>query len=138
MWHVAFWLWLVVAVLGLQPADLDLKVVDASGQTINIEALISILNARRAVWIGENHDRYDNHLDQAEIIRRVHEKDAQPWAIGVEFIQRKFQPILDAYLAGRIGEHDFLKATEYFDRWGFDYRLYRPIFQYAKDNGIPV
>src|SRR5262249_49511401 len=46
--------------------------------------------------------------------------------------------VLDDYLAGKISEHDFLKNTEYFDRWGFDYRLYRPIFLYAKDNKVPM
>jgi uncharacterized iron-regulated protein len=31
-----------------------------------------------------------------------------------------------------------LKKTEYFRRWGFDYRLYRPILDYARQHRIPV
>src|SRR5262249_43919162 len=49
-----------------------------------------------------------------------------------------FQPYLDAYLAGSLSEDELLKKTEYFERWGFDYRLYRPILLYAKEQGIPV
>ena len=56
----------------------------------------------------------------------------------MEFIQRPFQPALDAYISGAITEREFLKRAEYFDRWGFDYRLYRPIFSFAKEHGIPM
>ena len=31
-----------------------------------------------------------------------------------------------------------MKNTEYFDRWRFDYRLYRPILRYAKQHNIPL
>jgi uncharacterized iron-regulated protein len=58
--------------------------------------------------------------------------------IGVEFIQRPFQADLDAYIAGKIDEREFLQRTEYFDRWGFDFRLYRPIFRFAREHAIPV
>src|SRR5205814_9396321 len=44
----------------------------------------------------------------------------------------------DAYIADTISEREFLVKTEYFDRWGYDYRLYRPIFRYAKEHGIPM
>ena len=37
-----------------------------------------------------------------------------------------------------INEADMLKQTEYYDRWRFDYRLYRPIVQFAKDKGIAL
>jgi uncharacterized iron-regulated protein len=56
----------------------------------------------------------------------------------VEFIQRPFQADLDAYIVGKIDEREFLKRTEYFDRWGFDFRLYRPIFRFAREHAIPV
>jgi uncharacterized iron-regulated protein len=73
-----------------------------------------------------------------EIIRRLYEREPGRWTIGVEFIQRPFQADLDAYIAGKIDEREFLKRTEYFDRWGFDFRLYRPIFRFAREHAIPV
>src|SRR5262249_23060661 len=119
-------------------ADFNLKVVDPSGHTIDDSAVITALSDKRVVFVGEEHDRYDNHLSEVEVIRRLHEQDPERWAVGVEFIQRRFQPDLDSYVAGRINEREFLRKTEYFDRWGFDFRLYRPIFQYARDNRIPM
>lgn len=119
-------------------ADFNLKVVDPSGRRIDNSALITGVRDKRAVFVGEEHDRYDNHLGELEVIRRLHEQDPERWAVGVEFIQRRFQPDLDSYVEGRISERDFLRKTEYFDRWGFDFRLYRLIFQYARDNHVPM
>jgi len=127
----------VLLPLCLTGLDLNLKVFDSSGHEIPIASMIAVLSDKRAVFIGESHDRYDNHLDELQVLRLLNER-RQHWAVGVEFIQRRFQPAIDAYLAGTGDEHDFLRKSEYYDRWGFDYRLYRPIFQYAKDNHIPV
>lgn len=45
---------------------------------------------------------------------------------------------MDAYIAGELSEHDLLKKTDYFQRWKLDYRLYRPILDYAKEHDIPL
>src|SRR5215475_11975143 len=119
-------------------AEFGLKVFDARGKQRDIEPVVMDISAARAVFIGESHDRYDQHLSELEIIRRLHEQNPNRWAIGVEFIQRPFQADLDAYLAGKIDEREFLKRTEYFDRWGFDFRLYRPIFGFAREHHIPM
>ena len=95
------------------------------------------LAEKRAVFIGENHQRYDHHLNQFAIIQRLHERDPQ-WVIGLEMFQQPFQPYLDAYIDGQLSERELLEKTEYFQRWGFDYRLYRPILRYAKARGIPL
>jgi aminopeptidase N len=59
-------------------------------------------------------------------------------AIGMEMFERPFQQFINDYLSGNIDEREFLKKTEYFKRWGLDYRLYRPILDFAKKNNIPV
>ena len=99
--------------------------------------LVPELTSKRVIFIGEMHDRYDHHLNQLEIIKRL--RDADPsMAIGVEYFQQPFQQYVDDYIAGRIGEDEFLRRTEYFQRWGWDYRLYAAIFRYARDQHIPV
>jgi len=45
---------------------------------------------------------------------------------------------VDDYIAGRTTEQEFLRATEYYQRWGYDYRLYAPIFRFAREQRIPV
>src|ERR1051326_9522527 len=80
-----FYLWFVLATSYFTAADVDLKVFDASGKEIASETLIPALRTKRVVFIGENHDRYDNHLDELEIVRRLHEIEPRRGALGVEF-----------------------------------------------------
>lgn len=102
-----------------------------------IEQIVPYLLEKRVVFVGETHDRYDHHLNQLEIIRRMHEADPR-LVIGVEFFEQPVQESLDGFVDGDLSERDMLERTEYFSRWNVDYRLYRPILQFARDNGIPV
>jgi uncharacterized iron-regulated protein len=104
---------------------------------LTLDQLARQLATKRVVFLGEIHNRYDNHLDQLEIIRRLHALDPR-MAIGVEYFQQPFQSAVDDYIAGRISENEFLRKTEYYSRWRFDYRLYAPIFRYARAEHIPV
>jgi uncharacterized iron-regulated protein len=115
-------------------ASFDAVALDAA---LPLDKLAAQLASKRVVFVGEIHDRYDHHLNQLEIIRKLHELDSN-MAIGVEYFQQPFQQQVDDYIAGRIPENEFLRATEYYSRWGYDYRLYAPIFRYAREEHIPV
>ena len=56
----------------------------------------------------------------------------------MEYFQQPFQQAVDDYIAGRTTEKAFLSATEYYEGWGWDYRLYAPIFRFAREQQIPV
>lgn len=103
----------------------------------SLERIIPRLDRTRVVFVGESHDRFDHHLNQLEVIRGLHTR-RRTIAIGMEQFQQPFQGVLDDYVAGRISEREMLERTEYFERWRFDYRLYRPILQYAREHGIPL
>jgi len=102
-----------------------------------MEQIIPSLAEKRVVFIGEQHTRYDHHLTQLEIIRRLHALQPQ-LAIGMEMFQQPFQRYLDEYVAGSIDEQAMLRATEYFRRWRMDYRLYAPILRYAREHRLPL
>jgi len=102
-----------------------------------MEQIIPALADKRVVFIGEQHTRYDHHLTQLEIIRRLHALHPQ-LAIGLEMFQQPFQQYLDDYVAGSIDEQAMLSATEYYQRWRMDYRHYAPILRYAREHGLPV
>jgi uncharacterized iron-regulated protein len=101
------------------------------------ENVVTQLAAKRVVFVGETHDRYDHHLNQLHIIQRLHQVEDN-LAIGVEYFQRSFQPQVDEYIAGRSTEEQFLRAIDYYRTWGYDYRLYAPIFRFAREQHIPV
>ena len=102
-----------------------------------VEQLVPGLAGKRVIFIGEQHTRYDHHLTQLEIIRRLHELDSN-LAIGMEAFQQPFQWALDDYISGAMDEQEMLQATEYYQRWRMDYRLYAPILRYAREHGLPV
>lgn len=103
----------------------------------SLDSIMPQLATHKAVLVGEIHTNYGDHLNQLAVIKGLHKKWGKI-AIGLEMIQQPFQSYLDDYIAGRINEHAMLRGTEYFDRWRFDFRLYRPIFSYAKQNKIPL
>jgi len=102
-----------------------------------LAGVMPALAGHRVVFVGENHSRYDHHLAQLMIIRALHQQHPD-MAIGLEFFQRPFQPVLDDYIAGRVDEATMLRRSEYYQRWRFDYRLYRPILRYAREQHIPL
>ena len=91
----------------------------------------------KIIYVGETHDRFSHHVMELEIIKDLHSR-GKKIAIGMEMFQRPFQKVVDDYIEGRIDERAFLKGTEYFKRWGFDYNLYRPILLFARAEKIPV
>ena len=92
---------------------------------------------KKIIYIGENHDLFSNHVMELEVIKELHGR-GKSIAIGMEMFQRPFQKSLDEYIEGKIEERKFLKGTQYFKRWGFDYNLYRPILLFARSKKIPV
>lgn len=104
---------------------------------INIPDIIEKVSGKKIVYVGEVHDRFEHHRVQLEVIRALHKRNGKI-AIGMEMFQKPFQQALDDYIAGTIDERSFLKKSEYFKRWGFDYTLYREILLYARENKIPV
>jgi aminopeptidase N len=106
-------------------------------ETLNLDEIIEDIVEKPIIYVGESHASFEDHRVQLEVIRAMHDK-GRTFAIGMEMFQRPYQQAIDDYLSGEINEREFLKASEYFTRWQFDYNLYREILQYAKAKGIPV
>jgi len=115
-----------------QPATaIDLSTIRTLSNVIEDAA------GKKIVYVGEFHDRFSHHTVELEVIKDLYKKDPK-LAVGMEMFQRPFQKTLDNYIKGAIDEREFLKATEYFKRWGFDYNLYKPILDFARGEKIPV
>ncbi|MEN9433837.1 MAG: hypothetical protein RLZZ422_1426 [Pseudomonadota bacterium] len=109
----------------------------AGKQLLPFSELVQRLSTKRVILVGEIHDRYDHHLNQLALLKALHDRDPNI-GIGVEWFQQPFQPVIDAYLAGRIDEPEMLKRSGYYERWRYDYRMLRPILVFAKEHRIPV
>jgi len=106
----------------------------------SIDSIANQLTAakHRAVFVGESHTNYSDHLNQLAVIQALHKRWGKHTSIGLEMVQQPYQSYLDEYIAGRISEKAMLRGVQWYDRWKYDFRLYRPIFNYAKANKIPL
>ncbi len=102
-----------------------------------VSEVVNKAGRKDIVYVGELHDRFDHHRIQYQVIRELY-KTNKKLAIGMEMFQKPYQQALDDYISGTIDEKAFLKKSEYFKRWGFDYNLYREILLFAHENKIPV
>jgi uncharacterized iron-regulated protein len=115
-----------------------LSLVDAAtGKSIEPEAFLAVLRTKRVVYVGERHDRPEDHGVQYAILRQLH-RDEASLAIGMEMFQIPFQEPLAKWSEGLIDETVLRKETEYDTRWGFDFSMYRPILEYARNRGLEV
>jgi aminopeptidase N len=113
-------------VIGIQPQ-----------KTIKLDEIIRNISDKTIIYIGETHTNYEEHKVQLAVIMNLSEKGSK-FGIGMEMFQKPFQNAIDNYISGNITEKEFLKKTEYFKRWGYDYNLYREIIEFAKAKKIPV
>ncbi len=99
-------------------------------------AIIQGLSTARVVYLGEQHDQQGIHEAQLKIVKELTAR--KPVAVAMEMFQRPFQHVINEYLQGKLDEKTFLKKTEYFKRWGFNYHFYRPIVEFCRENNIPI
>ncbi len=119
---------------------MDLQHEAAAIEVSSIKTLTDVIKGvedKRIIYVGEVHDVFAHHAVQLDVITGIYKKDPRI-AIGMEMFQRPFQKTLDSFIAGDTGEAEFLKQSEYFNRWGFDYPLYKPILDFASAEKIPV
>ncbi len=111
---------------------LDLAALD------DMTGLLEKLRDRRVVLVGETHDRYDHHLAQLEVIKGMYAQNPGYGDRPGVFPSSRSRRVLDRFIAGEIDEQGLVRESEYFERWRYDYRLYRPIFQFAREQGHPA
>jgi len=121
--------------IGMDLREEPLAIEVAALKTLS--RVIDDAKGKKIVYVGENHDRFAHHEVELEVIKSLYQKNTEI-AIGMEMFQRPFQRVLDDYINGTIEEREFLKKTEYFSRWGYDYNLYKPILDFARAGKIPV
>ncbi len=117
---------------------LDLSVYSTKDKkTLSFGDLIDRLLDADLVCIGESHDADLHHLVQHQIIKGLFARDER-LGVGLEMFQQPFQKELDRYGRGECSEEEFLKASEYQKRWGYDWSLYQPIVDFCRHNRIPL
>jgi uncharacterized iron-regulated protein len=111
----------------------------AGAEVIAEPELWERMSRSRVVCLGERHDSPQHHFAQRRAIEELARRSAapaRPLAVGLEMFQRPYQAALSSYVGGDLPEDQFLVASEYQQRWGFDFALYRPLLEAARDRRL--
>lgn len=102
---------------------------------ISFDAMVDEVLRGDIIIIGEYHEVKKHHETQLRVIRRIRERTPRI-VIGLEMLTFKDNPLLEIWVKGQLPE---AKLRELFrKRWTYSYDLYRDIFRYAREKGIPV
>lgn len=114
------------------------EIIELDGQLlIGFEALLERLDGKRIIYVGETHNEMDHHEVQLEILRGLYGRDPR-LVIGMEMFERPFQGVLDRWTDGAIDQKTFLRESEWFSRWKFDFSYYEKILSFARENKIKI
>ncbi|MFQ5956264.1 MAG: ChaN family lipoprotein [Candidatus Brocadiales bacterium] len=110
----------------------------ATGEKVSFSQLSDFFEGVRVVYVGEVHKNVEAHEFQLQVLKEFYERYGGDVAIGMEMFKRPYQHILDRWTRGEISEEELLKGTHWRREWGYDYGLYKPIMDFAREKGIPV
>ena len=100
-----------------------------------IAEFLADLQQAQVVFVGELHDHPGHHAAQLAIIEALATEKDRPLVIGLEMFRRDSQEALDRWTRGEMSFLDFIEV--YKDNWSM-WEAYRKIFDYAREEGLPM
>lgn len=108
-----------------------------SGKDFRSEAAFkSIVWKSKVVYVGETHDEPLDHMAQLEALKAMKIARGAKIAVGFEMVVSTLQPVLDDYAAGKITEEEFREKADWKTGKGFDFALYKPLFDFVIQNKL--
>ena len=101
---------------------------------VSVDEAARVLAGFDVIFIGEAHQHPGNHMAEMALLRAIYAR-APNVSLSLEQFERDVQPVLDDYLAGKMGETPF---TEKARAWSNYTTSYRPLVEFAKDHKLPV
>ena len=126
---------LQVLPLAAPPSYVPERVFDTRQRAFSdFEAMLADLARADAVLVGEQHDDPNTHRLELAIVDGLTRRGV-PVIVSLEMFERDVQPALDRYMAGEIGEPQFLEESRPWPRYATDYR---PLVEFARARRLRV
>jgi uncharacterized iron-regulated protein len=109
-----------------------------TGLRLSFDGMVDMLSGARLVCVGETHDNLNDQRVELAVIRGLYRRFPGKIAIGMEMFRETQQPVLDRWVKGELTELEFLKASKWYETWGFDFGAYRDLLLFARENRIDV
>lgn len=108
-----------------------------TGKLSSPDDVAAAADGHRFVYLGESHDRARHHEMQAAIVEALVRR-GRTVIVGFEMFTRPVQAELNPWTLGWLTEDEFIERSQWKTQWGFDYGLYRPIFEAVRRNRLPM
>ena len=108
-----------------------------TGEVLDLDAAADVLARARVVLLGEEHTSIDQKRLQARLLEALAARMEHP-VLGMEFFQRDDDAVLARWTAGDLRGDEFLLASGWYDRGGYNWVYYAPIMETARTLGLPV
>ncbi|HZE89081.1 MAG TPA: ChaN family lipoprotein, partial [Verrucomicrobiae bacterium] len=89
------------------------------------------------IYIGDFHALPASQRFAARLLREIFARSRRG-VLAMEMVYGRHQPILDAWMEGRVKDADFLRRTRYEQEWGYDWDAFRAILDAARRGGVPA
>ncbi len=119
------------ATLGLGYHDLR------TNKVTDLDQIVKAVENHRFVFFGESHDKLAHHQGQAAVIDAL-ARSGRSVVVGFEMFTRPNQKNLARWTLGKETEEEFIANSDWKTQWGFDFALYRPIFDVVRQNRLPM
>ncbi|MCA8977330.1 MAG: ChaN family lipoprotein [Planctomycetes bacterium] len=112
------------------------RIFDTAAETTRSwDQLLDHLAELDVVFLGETHVDDTTHRVELAVLEGLLQRRDGKVVLSLEMFERDSQPVLDSYLAGEIGEAEFVARSNAWE----NYRTgYRALIEAAKAAGIPV
>ncbi len=111
------------------------KIYDTKAkQTVSVEKIVSRMIEADVLFFGEEHNDSTGHYLENKIFRELYSIYGNRIVLSLEMFETDGQLVLNEYLSGKIDEARFSKDI----RLWSNYKDYRPMIEYAKQNSIRV
>jgi len=109
-----------------------------TGLFVDRDRMLAAVSDARVVYVGETHDNLASHRLELEILQALAERYPGRVALGMEMLTPDQQEVLDAWIAGRLNEKEFIKQSRWLEVWRLDFRYYRDLLEFAREHKIPL
>ncbi len=107
----------------------------SDGKVVSFEEMVADLRKVDIVFVGESHDREQDHQAELAIIKGLVKKGVRA-GIGLEMFRAENQDILDGWTRGTLDENTFIRS--YYNNWRIPWPFYKNIFLYAREKKLPM
>lgn len=102
----------------------------AECETVSFRDVIDV-EAPAVIVLGERHGHQPDLRRAGRVVSRL--ARTAPVQVGIEAVHQRYQPVLDAFAAGRADASDLPELMDWEGSWGFRWRPYQPVVTAAVD-----